>query len=621
MGGDALGGDAQGVDERAQRRPFVGDRGVVAFHHRERAHRLPRHRGLAGDTPIMFGATRIRHRAGGVVLQRAEHHVGAGAQVLGRQGAERPRDGAERLVVGAGFPRRVDGRAERVHVGMHVGARQVGLLVPGGRGQHDIRQQRRRRHPEVDRHQQVELALRDVVGPGDVVGPQCLRGRLRLQVRGGAQQVPQEVLVALARRAEQVGPPDVQHPRPVRRVVGIGDGELQGARGELFGYVGRDLAPGGAGLVGDVEAGPVELRIERGPAHRHRGGQHVHRVLAGEPAAAQRAGQRVGPVAVVAPLVGVGVPVGGAGHLTRRARPVGGHRHRGPPGDRTALLLTDVVRPAAAVAAHRPGEQQQGQHRPVGGVAVEPLADAGAHDDHRPAAGLLGVAREFPCDTDGLRRGNPGDRLLPGRGVGLAGVVVAGGPVPRQPGSGHPVLGEHQVEHRAAPGARRPGAPARPGPGSRRARRRCRSAATQPARSPRHRRLPRTVSAGDQVAEIQVPLAHAVVAVAEPERPVRHGDRVGGPVEQHRLERRVLDVVAEIGCGEVLSGHQRAVALLELHQERQVGVASARSRRRTGTRLRTKHSERMTWPIAIASAPSVPAAHGIHSSANLVLSA
>ena len=311
---------------------------------------------------------------------------------------------------------------------------------------------------------------------------------LRLQIRGGAQQVPQEVLVALARRAEQVGPPDVQHPWPVRGIVGIGHRKFQGTRGELFGYVGRDLAPGGAGLVGDVEAGPVELRIERRPAHRDRGGQHVHGVLAGEPAAAQRAGQRVGPVAVVAPLVGVGVPVGGAGHLTRRTRPVGGHRHRGPTGDRTALLLTDVVRPAAAVAAHRPGQQQQGQHRAVGGVAVEPLADAGAHDDHRPAAGLLGVAGEFPCDTDGLRCGNPGDRLLPCRRVGLAGIVVAGGPVSRQVRVGPPRTARASGRTPCRPGARRRGGPARPAPASRRARRRCRSAATQSARSPRRRR-------------------------------------------------------------------------------------------------------------------------------------
>ncbi len=492
---------------------------------------------------------------------------------LRRQRAEDPGDGAERLEVRAGLPRRVDGRAERVHVGMHVGARQVGLLIPGRRGQHDVRQQRRRGHPEVDRHQHVELALRDVVGPGNVVGPQSLRSRLCLHVRGGAQQVPQEVLVALARRAEQVGPPDAEHPRPVRGVVRIGDGEFQGTRGELLGDVVGDLAPGGAGLVGDIEAGTVELRKERAPPHRHRGGQHVHGVLSGEPAAAQRAGQRVGPVAVVAPLVGVRVPVGGAGHLARRTRPVGGHRQRRPPGDRTALLLTDVVRPAAAVASHRPGEQQQGQHRPVGGVAVEPLADAGTHDDHGPAAGLLGVAREFPCDADGLRRGHPGDRFLPGRGVRMVGIVIAGGPVTRQPGPGHPVLGQHQVEHRAdqvlADPADRNTARQRltvPVDGVeawQRNERRLRIAVAV-----RHRQRRR------DVAEFEVPLAHAVVAEAESQRALRYGHRVGGPVEQHRFERRIFDVMSEIGGGEVLSGHQHVAALLEFHQERQVGEAA-----------------------------------------------
>ena len=58
---------------------------------------------------------------------------------------------------------------------------------------------------------------------------------------------------------------------------------------------------------------------------------------------------------------------------------------------------------------------------------------------------------------------------------------------------------------------------------------------------------------------------------------MRHGDRVGGPVQQYRFERCVFygpDVSAEIGCGEVLSGHQRAAAFLELDQERQVGVAA-----------------------------------------------
>ena len=106
----------------------------------------------------------------------------------------------------------------------------------------------------------------------------------------------------------------------------------------------------------------------------------------------QRRGERVGGVAVEAPLVGVHVPVRGADHGARRPRPVERVGQRDPAGDRPALLLADVVRPAAAVAAHAAGEDQQREDRPVGGVAVEPLADAGAHDDHRAALGLLGVA-------------------------------------------------------------------------------------------------------------------------------------------------------------------------------------------------------------------------------------
>ena len=129
----------------------------------------------------------------------------------------------------------------------------------------------------------------------------------------------------------------------------------------------------------------------------------------------QRRGERVGPVAVVAPLVGVGVPEGGADHLARRTLPVGGHRHRGPAGHRAALLLAHVVRPAAAVAPHRTGEQQQREHRAVGGVAVEPLADPRPHDDHGAALRLLGVVGHLPGDPHDLLGGHRGDRFLPGR--------------------------------------------------------------------------------------------------------------------------------------------------------------------------------------------------------------
>ena len=172
-------------------------------------------------------------------------------------------------------------------------------------------------------------------------------------------------------------------------------------------------------------------------------------------------------------------------------------------------------------------------------------------------------------DADGLRGGHPGDRLLPGRGVRLGGVVVPGGPGPGQPRPGHPVLGEHQVEHRAD--AVLADLPYRHPP---------RQGLAVPvdrveARQMNQRGLPvgpRDGQSRYQVAEIQVPLAHTVVAVTESQRALRHRDGVGRPVEQHRFERGVLDVLAEIGGGEVLAGHQHAVAFLQLDQERQIGV-------------------------------------------------
>ena len=384
----------------------------------------------------------------------------------------------------------------------------------------------------------------------------------------------QEVLVALARRAQQVGPPHRQHPRPVRGVVRIGHRELQCARSQLRRDVVGDLLPGGAGLVGDVEAGPVELRIERAPPHRRSGRKHVHRVAAGEPAAAQRAGQRVRPITVVTPLIGVHVPVRGTRHLARWPRPVGAHRHRRPPGDRPALLLADVVRPAAAVAPHRARQQDQRQHRTIGGVAVEPLADACAHDDHRPPTRFLGVAGELLGDPNGLRGSHSGDRLLPGRGVGVVGVVVPAWPIARQSGTRHAVLSQHQIEHRAHPVFPDPTHrdPARQrlavSVESIEARQRNQCRLTLAAPSGRHRQSRR------QLTEIEIPLADAGVSVAEAQRAVRNRQRVRRTIEQNRLECGVLLVrlCIEIGRRQHLARHRHTVALLELDQEWQVRV-------------------------------------------------
>ena len=104
------------------------------------------------------------------------------------------------------------------------------LLVPGGGRQDDVGEQGRAGHPEVQREQQVELALRRVLAPPDVAWATVRRRLLRPQVAVGAEQVLEEVLVALARRAEQVGPPQGQAARPVLRCVRVLDREPQPRR-------------------------------------------------------------------------------------------------------------------------------------------------------------------------------------------------------------------------------------------------------------------------------------------------------------------------------------------------------------------------------------------------------
>ena len=207
--------------------------------------------------------------------------------------------------------------------------------------------------------------------------------------------------------------------------------------------------------------------------------------LPSEPPAPQRARERVGSVPVVAPLVGVRVPVRRARHLPRRARPVGGHRHRRPPGDRAALLLPDVVRPPAAVAAHRPGEQQQREHRAVGGVAVEPLADPGTHDDHGPAVRIDRVRRELARHPDRLGRRHSRDRLLPRRRVGGIGVGRSRSATRRASPGRPPRTGPAPGRTPCTPAARRPRTPARPASAPCHRRRPCRTPAGRPPATPR----------------------------------------------------------------------------------------------------------------------------------------
>ena len=131
--------------------------------------------------------------------------------------------------VGARFPGRIHRRGQRMDERMHVGGVEVVLLVPSGGGQHDVRVHAGGGHAEIQRHQQVEFSLRRLVVPGHVLR---LVAAFRAQVLAqhamlGAEQMLEEILVALAGGAEQVGAPDEHVARPVRRIVRIVAGEFE----------------------------------------------------------------------------------------------------------------------------------------------------------------------------------------------------------------------------------------------------------------------------------------------------------------------------------------------------------------------------------------------------------
>ena len=142
-------------------------------------------------------------------------------------------------------------------------------------------------------------------------------GRLGGADRGvGAEQVLEEVLVALARGAEQVGPPDRQHARVVLRRVRVLAGEAAAARTLSCSTTYSPGLPAGASASSARSSG---LRSKVGydgiQPIRARLGDHVGGGHAGELPLAGRRGERVGAELVVAELVGVQVPERGLDHL------------------------------------------------------------------------------------------------------------------------------------------------------------------------------------------------------------------------------------------------------------------------------------------------------------------
>ena len=288
---------------------------------------------------------------------------------------------------------------------MHVRRRDIVLLVPRGRRQHDIGVECRARHAEVDVDEQVELALGSAARLLELLllAPLDLRRARRALFLGKdrvlrAEQVLVEEVVALGRRAEQVRRPDEEVAREVLRSIRVLCRELQALVLEGTHDVLLEVLALRLRFVRQLLAALVERRVRRQPAEA--GG---HDVVVGRMAVA-RARQWRDEILhvdlVAAPLVRREVVERRRVLQARRCLPVRGRHDARPALCRTQLLLADVMSPAAAIAALRAREEQEVEDCAVDDVGVEPVVDAAAHDDHRLALRLDGIVGEFAGRVD-----------------------------------------------------------------------------------------------------------------------------------------------------------------------------------------------------------------------------
>jgi hypothetical protein len=139
------------------------------------------------------------------------------------------------------------------------------------------------------------------------------------------------------------------------------------------------------------------------------------------------------------------------------------------------------------------------------------------------------------------------------------------------------------------------------------------------------RRGRHTLRTGSMSPRSRFHLPQALVAVAEADRAVGDGDLTGARVETAGFHIAFSEVGlrdVEVAGDEELAGCTPCRLALVLQRRRgRAGRCTAGCSREEVDLRSTKNSLRMTCPIAIASAPSVPGAAATHSSANLTFSA
>jgi len=212
-------------DRGPQRHHLLVELRVIALDHAELGHGLAGNRLALAAPPVQVAG--LRDLVYGVVLQRDGNQVAHGfGQMRLRQLADLLRYGPEDVPVAARFPGRGHGRLHRVDEGVQVGGVQIGLLIPGGRGQDDVRIERRGVHAKVQIDHQVQFAGGRLLAVSHFVGV-ALGHLAGVDVAVRAQVVLHHVLVALHAGADGVAAPDEPDARPVGRRIGVLHREAQ----------------------------------------------------------------------------------------------------------------------------------------------------------------------------------------------------------------------------------------------------------------------------------------------------------------------------------------------------------------------------------------------------------
>ena len=174
---------AELLHQRPDRAPLLADARIVAIDDDQLRHRLAGNRLALAGSPVADLTERLGDLVGRVVQQRRGDHVAADAEMAFGQLREPLRDPRERVPVALVLPWRRHRLVEGVDERVQVGRREVVLLVPGRRRQDDVGEERVAGHPEVDRGQQVELALRRLLVPVHLLRAQLGRRLLRAHLR------------------------------------------------------------------------------------------------------------------------------------------------------------------------------------------------------------------------------------------------------------------------------------------------------------------------------------------------------------------------------------------------------------------------------------------------------